>query len=206
MSDSAGMDRQRRALGLCVGLIALGGAVMLFSSSRVWLRLTAVRPAPFGALTAQVSGKQEFGAVAGIAVVMLLGAVLALVSGKWPRLVLAMLLAVLAVVAGWTAARGFMTPSRGRLVELLGGPSQVGGGAISATNHGVWAALAVSGAALCVVGAVYLAVGAPRWRNGLSRRFEAPVASGSGPADAPTPTEDPWRRLDRGDDPTISDR
>ncbi len=207
-SDAAGVEpdagaaraRSRRELGTVVlGLLA-GGGLAFLCASRPWLTLTAARPAPFAALVVHVKGRTEFGAVSGLAVVLLLGAVLAMFVGRWPRTLLAVLLAGSALVLGWTAARGFTTPGPARLLELIGGRSQVAQARIVVARSSLWPGLTLVSAVIAFAAAVALGAGARRWSAGLSSRYDAPT----GPS-APSPTQDPWRSLDRGDDPTIGE-
>lgn len=216
----------RRQIAIVAGLVALGGALVLLAASRPWLRLTAARPAPFGPLSHSVAGRTEFGAVAGLAVVLLLGAVLLAVSGRLVRAALAVLLLAAAITTGWYGSRGFGRPGQGRATELLGGADKTQHAAVSVSVDGTWPAVAVAGSLLAVAGAGLLAARLRRWQPGLSARFDAPTSAptsapaggaGNAPSAAPPGSakqapvaaarpDDPWQALDRGDDPTIADR
>lgn len=196
--DSQRRLDHRRRLTQVLLLVLLGGGLLLLSASRTWLRVTAARPAPFGRLSVNVSGRAEFAAVAGLAVVLVLGAVLCAVTGRWARTALGVLLSAVSVAAGWYCVRGFATPSPPRLVELLGGSPTLSGVPVTGTVEPVWCSAGLVGAALSLLGSLAVLRFAREWPSGLSGRFEAPVSAAAG--------EDPWRALDRGDDPTIADR
>lgn len=216
----------RRQIAVVAGLVALGGALVLLAASRPWLALTAARPAPFGPLSHSVAGRTEFGAITGLAVVLLLGAVLLAVSGRLVRSALAVLLLAAALTTGWYGIRGFGRPGQGRATELLGGADKTQHAAVSVSVDGTWPAVALAGSLLAVAGAGLLAALLRRWQPGLSARFDAPTGAAAGPADsepgsarsdatpgsanqaplAAAPPDDPWQALDRGDDPTIADR
>ena len=216
------MTRDRREISTVIGVIALGGLLVLLTSGRPWLTLTANRPAPFGPLAAHVSGRTEFGALAGFALVILLGAALLLVSGRLVRAVLALLVIATAAGAGWYGVRGLSAPGQNRATELLGGADKTQHASVAVSLTVGWPAVAIVGAALAMAGGVLVLLRARRWPGGLSARYEAPTSAPTGapigsptgsPTSAPTdtpaeaaPADDPWRALDRGEDPTISDR
>jgi hypothetical protein len=195
--DDAGPD-PRRELAVVLAAVALGGAGALFGSSRVWLTLSAARPAPFGPLTAQVKGHTEFPALAGLAVVILLAVALVLVTGRWARTVLGLLLIGCAIGVGWCALRGLVAPGTDRMRELLGGAAKVGAAPITVHKQLVWPVVTAVSAVLTVAAGLLVSLRATHWSPGLSSRYAAP-------AEAAT-SDDPWRSLDRGEDPTITDR
>lgn len=197
IDDHSHADHRRQLLAVLL-CILLGGALLLLSASRPWLQLSATRPAPFGELSRHISGRTEFGAVAGLAVVVMLGAVLGAVTGKWARFGLGLLLAAVSLAAGWYGVRGFSVPAQPRLVELISGTTTLSGAVVHARTVPVWPALGIVGAALSLIGSAAMLRYARRWPAGLSARYEAPAAVET--------QDDPWRALDRGDDPTIADR
>jgi hypothetical protein len=74
----------------------------------------------------------------------------------------------------------------------------VGEAPLVAQRHQVWPTVGLVGAALAALGGLVLLLRAGDWPTGLSARYEAPAAAAT--------SDDPWRALDRGDDPTITDR
>lgn len=186
-----------RQLGaiLAATVVAAGG--MLLVSSLHWLRLAATRPAPFGPVRAEVTGRSEFPALSGLAIVALLIAVLALVTGVWGRRVLGALLAATGVWCLVYGIRGLSTPSRTRLRALMPDSSTASYQRISADRLS-WCPVVILLLALVLVAAgVALAARAAEYSAGLSARYSAPAEARR--------VDDPWRRLDRGEDPTVSD-
>jgi hypothetical protein len=194
----SGMAIARREIGAVLVLIVIGGGGALFAASRVWLNLTQIRPAPFGPLIVHVHGRAEFGALSGLAVVTLLAGVLTLVTGRWARIALGVLLAVVALTTGWYGLKGFATPDATRISDLIGGSAKAGTSPILVTRKAVWPAITSVCAVMSLLAAIALIVRAPRWPAGLSAKYEAPAEVAK--------SDDPWRSLDRGEDPTIADR
>lgn len=203
MTVSADDDQQtqpdhRRELGVVVLLILLGGGGALLAGDRVWLRLSVSRPAPFGALSVAVRGRTELAALAGFAVVVLLAGLLVLVTGRWARTALGVLLVLAGVMIGRYSVAGFGTPDAARLRELLGGANKAGTGAVAIRHAAIWPALSLGAAVVTVLGGLLVVTRCRAWSPGLSSRYDAPVET--------VKSDDPWRQLDRGDDPTIADR
>jgi len=190
--------RQRRQLTTVVALVAVGAGGIVFTSSQQWLRLTATRQPPFGPVAVGVSGRTEFPALNGLAVVALVTAVLVLVTGDWARRVLGVLLVAAGVGSLWYGLRGLGAPGRNRASELLGNRLSQTTGAIRVHQYPVWPVLTLVLAAVLTVAGVAVVARAAAWMAGLSSRYAAPAEVAK--------SGDPWRRLDRGEDPTIPDR
>jgi hypothetical protein len=182
---------------MVLAAIVFAAAVILLLSSFRWLQLDATRPAPFAPVHEPVKGHREFPALDGLAIVALLVAVLSLVTGSWARRVLGVLLAAVGALCGYYAISAFFLPGHGRQVTLLNGPVSGGFSAIRAQVQPVPAALTLVCAVVLVIAGWALMWRARRWSTGLSARYAAPVEARR--------VEDPWRRLDRGDDPTDFD-
>lgn len=187
----------RRELGTAVLLSAIGGGGIVATSSRDWFDARIARQAPFATLNAGVSGRHLYPALNGLAIVALLIAVLALVTGGWARRVLGVLLLVGGGWSGWYAVKQLRTKYFS-LNELLGDRLSQSSGTPVLTHHPIWAWLTLLCAVLQVLAGVLLVLRAGRWQAGLSAKYEAPVEVAK--------SGDPWRSLDRGEDPTISDR
>jgi uncharacterized membrane protein (TIGR02234 family) len=187
----------RRELAATVLLVVLGGAVMLFAAGRGWASATVPRQPPFGALRLEFTGRTLYPALTGLAVVALIAAVLVLVLGGWLRRVLGGLLVLLAGWSGWYAWHGTGRPSSGRVLQLAGNRLSQPAGPPVVRSEPIWAWLALAGSACLLVAALVLLVRSGGWRIGLSGRYAAPAEAAAG--------SDPWRQLDRGEDPTISD-
>ena len=189
---------QRRELAGVLGLAALAGLAILFTASRSWLGVTVARRPPFGPLRVSLTGRAEYPALTGLAVVALLGVVLVLVTGGTVRRLLG---ALLVLAGGWScgyAASGLATPGARRLAELLGDRLAQSSGLTEVQRHQVWPALTLPAAVLLMLCGLVVVVRAGRWKLGLSARYAAPAAVAE--------SGDPWRRLDRGEDPTVADR
>ncbi|MDQ1731936.1 MAG: hypothetical protein QOK10_2095 [Pseudonocardiales bacterium] len=194
---AARSDRRREIAGVLV-LVALGGGIVLLASSGTWVRLSAGRPAPFGPLVDHVRGRSEFPAIAGLAVVTLLAALLSAVTGRIARSALGVLVAIVAAASGWYSVRGLTAPGQARAAELLGGSAKTGTAPIAADVVLGWPLLAIAGSVLSLLGGAALVIRARRWNSGLSARYEPPAEA--------LKSDDPWRSMDRGEDPTITDR
>jgi hypothetical protein len=172
--------------------------VVLLASSQRWLTLYVQRPAPFAAVTAPVSGRSEFSALFGLAVVALVTLMLVAVSGGWGRQLLGILLVVVGLSVAWYGVRGLAAPGPLRTVELLGARAPGTAGVVRTEVHRQWPVVTVLAGLMLALAAIAIAVRGGRWAGGLPRRYDAPVDAAK--------SEDPWRRMDRGEDPTISDR
>ncbi len=192
-ADSSG----RRELAGTILAVLVGGAGIVFGSGRGWLSVTEPRLAPFGPLQVSFSGRALYPALNGLAIVALIIAVLVLVTAGWARRVLGALLLVLATSAGWYSIRGTRDPSAGRIHELLGSRLSQQAGALQVQSNPAGAWLSAGCSVLLVLASLTLLVRAGRWQVGLSAKYAAPVEVAK--------SGDPWRRLDRGEDPTISD-
>jgi hypothetical protein len=189
---------QRREMAGALGLAALAALAILFAASRSWLVATVPRRPPFGPLRVALTGHAQYPALTGLAVVALLGVVLLLVTGSVVRRALGVLLVA---VGGWSCGygmRGLATPVPARLAELLGDRLAQSSGPAHLQRHPVWPVLTLLAAVLLVVCGSLVIARAGRWKLGLSARYAAPAAVAE--------SGDPWRRLDRGEDPTVSDR
>ena len=189
---------QRREMAGVLGLAALAGLSILFTSSRSWLGVTAGRRPPFGPLRVELTGRDQYPALSGLAVVALLSVVLVLVTGGVVRRLLGVLLALAGGWAAWYAGSGISRPGTARVTELLGDRLAQGSGTFELRQHSHWPVLTLLAAALLAVCGLVLAVRAGRWQLGMSARYAAPAAAAE--------SGDPWRRLDRGEDPTVADR
>jgi uncharacterized membrane protein (TIGR02234 family) len=189
-------DSQRRELFASLALTMAGGLIMLVCAGREWYSVTVPRQAPFAAVRTALSGHQLFPALTGLAVVAIIGAVLVLVTGGWVRRLLGGLLSLVAILTGWYAVRGLRRPSDARVRTLLGDRLSQRAGGTGLAGHPYWPVLSLLGSVLLLLAGLALLARAGSWRSGLSSRYAAPAeAADSG---------DPWRQLDRGEDPTIS--
>jgi uncharacterized membrane protein (TIGR02234 family) len=196
-TDRAAAGTGRRELAGAVGLIVLGAAGILLCCGQRWLTVTEPRLAPFGTLRVGYSGRALYPALNGLAVVALLAALLVLVSGRWPRRILGGLLCLLALLAGWYGLRALGTPGPGMVRGLLGSRLSQQSGELRLAYRALWPAGTLVGSALLLVAGTTVLARAGSWQMSLSSRYAAPAEAAK--------SDDPWRSLDRGEDPTISD-
>jgi hypothetical protein len=189
---------QRREMACVLGLAVLAGAVILFAAGRVWMSVTAERRPPFGPLREELTGRELYPALTGLAVVALLGVALVLVTAGVVRRLLGGLLVLVGGWACWYAVNGLTESAPGRMAQPLGGPVTQGSGLQQQHWHPFWAGVTLAAAALLVLCGLLLVLRAGRWQLGMSARYAAPAVVAE--------SADPWRRLDRGEDPTVSDR
>jgi hypothetical protein len=188
---------QRREMAGVLGAATLAALAILFATSRSWLTVTIGRRPPFGPLRVELTGHAQYPALTGLAVVALLSVVLVLVTGGIVRRGLGAVLVLVGGWATWYAGSGLASPGQARLTRLLGNRLGMSSGLTQLHRHPVWPTLIVLAGALLVLCGLVLAVRAGRWRLGMSARYAAPGV--------PAESGDPWRRLDRGDDPTVPD-
>jgi uncharacterized membrane protein (TIGR02234 family) len=196
-ADRRAAGTGRRELAGAVGLIVLGAAGIVLCCGQRWLTVTEPRLAPFGTLRVGYSGRALYPALNGLAVVALLAALLVLVSGRWPRRILGGLLCLLALLAGWYGLRALGTPGPGTVRGLLGSRLSQQSGELRLAYRPLWPAGTLVGSALLLVAGTTVLARAGSWQMGLSSRYAAPAEAAK--------SDDPWRSLDRGEDPTISD-
>ena len=188
---------ERRELAGTVLLVLLGGALILLGAGRGWATAAVPRQPPFPDLRLSLTGRTLYPPLTALAVVALIAAVVALVLGGWPRRVVGALLVLLAGWSGWYAGHGLASPSAHRVLQLAGDRLSQRSGPPVVQSHPVWAVLALLGSACLLLAGLALLTRAGGWRTGLSSRYGAPAEAAAG--------GDPWRQLDRGEDPTIQD-
>ena len=189
----------RRELYGTVLLLVVGAGSMLWVANRAWFTASVRREPPFGPITSRITGHHIYPALTGFALVALLTALLVLVTGGWPRRILGGLTVVVAGWTGWYAIDAIRFTRR-RYVGLndVGGflhDRQVSGSLVALHSHAVWAWLSALCSVLLLVAGIVLMLRSGGWTGGLSRRYAAPAEAAAAP--------DPWRQLDRGEDPTI---
>jgi uncharacterized membrane protein (TIGR02234 family) len=197
MTEASTDIARREYLGVLAVAVLAAGVIML-GSSQSWLRLHVDRPAPFAPVTVSITGRSAYPAVFGFAVVAIITVVLVAVTAGWGRRVLGVLLAVNGVSSVWYGVRGLAAPGPVRIQELLGTRGSATFGITGARVQAAWPLITTGAGVLLTVAAIAIVVRGGRWSGGLSRRYDAPAEAAK--------SEDPWRTLDRGEDPTIADR
>ncbi|MGH1562716.1 Trp biosynthesis-associated membrane protein [Mumia sp. DW29H23] len=190
----------RRGYGLTVLLGVVGAAAAFFAASQPWSKVT-VETQGLARDAVSVSGNDALPVVGGLALVALAGSVAVLASAGRVRtgvglvVALASLGAAVAVVTGGDAVHDALVSS------LADSPAMAGDAALqerladeATTTAWRWACLA----ALVVSALAGAAV--VRWGRhwpSMGRRYDS-VGQQRAEAD-----DDPWKALDRGEDPTV---
>jgi hypothetical protein len=187
-----------REVGSVVLVGVIGAALVLLMAGRTWITLSAQRSAPFKTLVLEVTGRTLYPALTGLAVVGLLGILLLLVTAGWVRLLFATLLSAAGLGTLWFSIRGLSDPGPGRSRSLLGDRSLERFDALDSSLDRLWPILSILGAVLLSAAGVVAVLRCRGWQVGLSSRYASPAEAAR--------IEDPWRRMDRGDDPTLTDR
>lgn len=187
----------RRQLAGTLLLVLLGGGLILAVAGRSWASVTVPRQPPFAAVRLALTGRSLYPPLTGLAVVALIVGVLVLALAGWPRRLLGAALVLLAGWTGWYAGRGTGRPAAGRVRELAGDRLSQRSGSLIVQSEPVWAWLALAGSACLLLAGLLLLIRAGGWRGGMSGRYSAPAEAAA--------AADPWRQLDRGEDPTIRD-
>lgn len=196
-SSTLARSGERRELAGTVLLAVLGGALILLAAGRSWATATVPRQQPFPALRLALTGHTLYPPLTGLAVVALIAAVVVLVLGGWPRRAVGVLVLLLAAWSGWYAVRGIGGPSTSRVLQVAGERLSQRSGPPAVQPHPVWAVLTLAGAGCLLLAGLLLLARSKTWRIGLSSRYGAPAEAAA--------AGDPWRQLDRGEDPTIQD-
>jgi uncharacterized membrane protein (TIGR02234 family) len=182
----------RRALGLAIAAVAVGGLAVLLSAGRVWARALQPSLAGGGRVPLSVTGHQVAPSLPalGIALIALAAAILA------ARGVLRRIVGVVVVLLGATTV-GVTVTAPGQVSQALE-QHEIGatGLVIHASANGWWL-LALAGAVLATVAGALTVIRGSHWAA-LGARYDAPTARARG-AD---PVADAWAALDRGEDPT----
>ena len=211
----------RRELGAAFGVLVLGAAGVLGAVSRTWVAVRALRDPPLPPLSLQVGGRSLSPAVAGLGLVLLAGAVAILATGGRLRQVLGAVLAAAGAGVAAVSVRDALGVSDARARELVLGKASgiglAGDFPVQVHQQPLWPWLAAAGGTLCALAGLAVVLRGARWRS-MGARYEAPGATGSGPAGGRRPATDDgpegaadrraaedlalWNALDRGDDPT----
>jgi uncharacterized membrane protein (TIGR02234 family) len=186
----------RRQLARTLLFVLLGSGLILAVAGRSWATVTVPRQPPFGALRLALSGRDLYPPLTALAVVALIVAVLVVAVSGWPRRLLGVLLILLGCGTGDYAIRGIGRPGTGRILELAGDRLGQRSGGLQVQLHRVWPWLGAAGSFCLLVAGLWLLLRPGVWRFGMSARYAAPAEAAA--------ATDPWRQLDRGEDPTMS--
>lgn len=189
---SAGVGSRLLTRAGVAALLGIGGGVALLATSRPWVVLRAdVGLTP---TTVEVTGAALAPLASAAAVVALAGVLAVLVARSWGRRVVGLLVLVVAA-AGLVQVGSVLADRVGRARAWWA--VEVGAAAQTATAATTaWSVVAAGALLVLVVAGVVVLARAGAWA-GLSGRYETPGRA--------TPSGDPWRALDEGEDPTVDD-
>lgn len=178
-----------------VATVMVSGLISIFVSTRAWLHVTAVRQPPFAPETLDVTGRHWFGFLTMLSFAAVAAGALILVVRGLGRRFFGVMLVLIGAGLAVPGVAGKNVPDETHLRDLI--PDTIGGTALSLTGHVVlaWSMIVLGcGLVIALAGALTVVQGG-EWDEALSRRYEAPAEADG--------TDDAWRALDRGDDPTL---
>lgn len=187
-------------------LMLTSAAVILISGSRVWVSGSA-GDTVLGASVLNGRGSDVAPGALAAALVGLASAVAAATAGTVVR-VIAASSAMLAAVLGVVVIISILTDPGGALGALAAAGTGRSGSVLAHGQSGTWAWVALAATLVMGFGGFCALVGASRW-NGLSSRYDPPVADQTERTSPLSSTGDPgrrrdmeWDQLSRGEDPT----
>jgi uncharacterized membrane protein (TIGR02234 family) len=190
----------RRGYGLTVLLGVLGAAAAFFAASQPWARVT-VETQGLARDAVAVSGNDALPVVGGLALVAAAGSVAVLATSGWVRTAVGALVTVASLGAIVAVLMGADGLHDALVTALADSPAMAGDAALQSrladeatTTAWRWASVG----ALVVSAAAGAAV--VRWGRtwpSMGRRYDS-VGQQRAAAD-----DDPWKALDRGEDPTV---
>ncbi|OEJ27328.1 hypothetical protein AS594_25465 [Streptomyces agglomeratus] len=190
----------RRSLAAALLLGALGAAVVLLASGRVWAEGAAAVPG--GALPLDAEGQDVTGAPAALAVVGLAALVAVFAVRRAGRVLVAGLLALSGAGAAVTALLG--ATGGAALDEKAAQMTGDTAATADSLTHTAWPYVTAAGG-LLILAAGLLALWCGRKWPSMSGRYErdgSPRTRRAPAASSPDRPEDLWKALDRGEDPT----
>jgi uncharacterized membrane protein (TIGR02234 family) len=188
-------------------LMLTSASVILISGSRVWVSGSA-GDAVLGASVLHGRGSDIAPGALAAALVGLASAVAAATAGSVVR-VIAAWSAMLAAVLGAVVIISILAEPGAALGTLAATGTGRSGSVVAHGQAGIWAWVAFSATLVMGFGGLCALVGASRW-NGLSSRYDPPVADQTSPTSQLSSTGDlgrrrelEWDQLSRSEDPTI---
>jgi uncharacterized membrane protein (TIGR02234 family) len=189
----------RRELAAVVLAVAAAGALALSAAGQRWAVVTAERRPPLPPVTGMLSGSAAAPLVPASGLVLLAAAVALLAVRAVGRVVVGVLVAAAGAALVLSAVRVFA----GGVPDAPVGVPGLGGGGLSVTRVDISATwpLVVLVAGLLALAAGGLTAARGRSWPGMGRRYERTSAAAP-PRSAEERTEEAWKALDRGEDPT----
>lgn len=188
-------------------LMLVSASVILVSGSREWAWGSA-GDAVLGASVLHGRGSDIAPGALAAALVGLASAVAAATAGTVVR-VIAAWSAMLAAVLGAVVIISILADPGAALGALAATGTGRSGSVAALGQAGSWAWVALSATLVMGIGGLFALVGASRW-NGLSNRYDPPVAGQTAQTSQLSSTGDlgrrrelEWDQLSRGEDPTI---
>lgn len=199
--------RSRRLLTILLGLLVLGGAVLLWSSSLVWRVELVEREAPLPAVAYSMTGADAVPMTLALGLLALAAVVAVLATGPLGRRIVGTILLITAVWTGVALYEWVATPA----AEASAAMSEDGtrhSEADAPEASAIAGPLAMLGVAL-IAGAGLAVVLTSRRLPRMGSKYERPRAP-TGPAsrtpgaeqDGTVRDRSMWSSIDRGEDPT----
>lgn len=190
-----------RGYGPTVLLGVVGGAAAFFSASQPWSRVT-VETEGLARDVVSVTGNEALPVVGGLALVALAGTVAVLASAGRVRTAVGLVVTLASLAGAVAVALGGDAVHDALVTSLAESPAMAGDAALqsrladdAATTAWRWASL-VSLLVSAAAGAAVVRWGCA-WPS-MGRRYESVAQQRTESAD-----DDPWKALDRGEDPTV---
>jgi uncharacterized membrane protein (TIGR02234 family) len=181
-----------RGLAAALVAVAIGGALILVASGRVWSTATVHVPgAPTS--TVSVTGRTVEPSLPALGIALLALAVAVIAASGVMRRLVGAVVALLGAIAVGTAIAGRGAVSSALTAHEIGDANIP----VHGTANGWWVLAAIGGAIALLVGIVVTAR-SNRWAA-MGRKYEAPQPKIAATAD---PSDSAWEALDRGEDPT----
>jgi uncharacterized membrane protein (TIGR02234 family) len=184
-------------------LVMVSASVILVSGSREWVS-GSVGDATLGAIVLHGKGSDIAPGALAAAFVGLASAVAAATSGRVVR-VIASCSGLLAALLGAGVIISMLADPDGALGRLAAAGTGRSGTVAAHGQVGIWAWVALTAMLVMGLGGIAALAGSRRW-DGLSSRYDAPVAGGKSKRGSGVQQdrrrESEWEQLSRGEDPT----
>jgi uncharacterized membrane protein (TIGR02234 family) len=202
-AETAVVPAARRELTAAVLGAAVAGGLALLAGGQPWADVTTERRPPLPPVTGVLSGAEAAPLVPATGLVLLAAAVALLAVRGAARVVVGLLVAVAGGVLGWSGVRGLTGDAAAAADQ-----AQVRG-TTTADVLAAWPAVAVAAGVLgAAVGALVVLRG--RGWPAMGRRYERPTGQTEAatqrrperPQTDEDRSQDAWKAMDRGEDPT----
>lgn len=206
MSDDTG--RSRRLLMILLGLLVIGGAALLWSSSLVWRVEVLDREAPLPSVAYSMTGADAVPMTLALGLVALAAVVAVLATGPLGRRVVGMVLFATAVWTGVSVYEWVATPAA-EASEVMSEDGARHSVAEAPDASAVAGPMAILGVALTAGAGLAIVLTARRLPR-MGSKYDRPQTAGQAARSRPPIGEEDgsvrdrgmWSSIDRGEDPT----